>query len=581
MRVRRLDIRNFRGLRDVTIWPRGHVALAGEPRAGRSTVVEALRRALIPDATRVPLTDDLDFNGRDRSLTVEIEVVLGDLGAALEQEFFDQLEPWDAEEGEVILETLDPTELDDEDTDLVVRLCYRARWDEDGDVGEHWVDFPKSSDPSAERFTKVPRRLLQQLPVVFVEPSSRLLGLGPRSDFRRLVDEADGDDFAEAINSLLKQIENAAESFSDTRQVATALDGVVQSLRRPLGLGTRPGSEIVRFMPEGGSLAGVVRSLGPSLSISSRLSLPVGRHGSTTSEMLRAAEALALRGDGEAVAVVDDFGENLDVTTAAHLAALVRSSFRQSWVSTRRGAVAEVFRPDELVRLIRFRTGASRVHQGSLPTSRADRVASRHLALQLLPAMASRTVVVLEGPHDRAALSAVATRRFEVDEFPLPAADGIYLADAGAADRSGGAGAAVKLASFAADLGFRVVVVLDGDRAGDDVQDDAEAVSQAVVRLPRGYAIERALVERVDDAHIRKALESLSNVFGLSLPAHVATSAGHALRHLTCELIKSSGGLHAQFVELLPRKAVPPVAVDVLDAVCAAGRGKRAGVIQL
>lgn len=462
-----------------------------------------------------------------------------------------------------------------------MRLCYRARWDDDGDVGEHWVDFPKSSDPSTERFTRVPRRLLQQLPVVFVEPSSRLLGLGPRSDFRRLVDEADGNDFAEAMDTLLEQIESAAEAFSDTTQVATALDGVVDSLRRPLGLGTRPGSKIVQFMPEGGSLAGVIRSLGPSLSISSNLSLPVGRHGSTTSEMLRAAEALALRGDGEAVAVVDDFGENLDVTTAVHLAALFRSSFEQSWVSTRRGAVAEVFRPDELVRLIRYRKGVARVHQGSIPTSRADRVASRHLALQLLPAIASRTVVVLEGPHDRAGLSAVAVRRFEVDGSPLPAADGIYLADAGAADRSGGAGAAVKLAAFAADLGFRVVVVLDGDRAGDDAQDDAEAVSQAVIRLPRGHAIERALVDGVDDAHVRKALESLSDAFGVTLPGDVASTKADALRRLACELIKSSGGLHAQFIELLPRKAIPPVAVDVLDAICVAGRGKSAGVVQL
>lgn len=581
MRVRRLDIRNFRGLRAVTIRPNGHVVLAGEPRAGRSTVVEALRRVLIPDATRVPLTDDLDFNRRDRSLAVEIEVVLGDLGAALEQEFFDQLEPWDSEEGEVLLETSDPTEIDDEDTDLVVRLCYRARWDDDSDGGEHWVDFPKSSDPSAERYARVPRRLLQQLPVVFVEPSSRLLGLGPRSDFRRLVDEAEGDDFAEAMDALLEQIENAAESFSETTQVAAALDGVVDSLRRPLGLGTRAGSEIVQFMPEGGSLAGVIRSLGPSLTISSGLSLPVGRHGSTTSEMLRVAEAVALRGDGEAIAVVDDFGENLDLATAGHLTALLRSSFEQSWVSTRRGAVAEVFRPDELVRLIRVRKGVPRVHQGSVPSSRADRVAARHLALQLLPAIASRTLVVLEGPHDRAALGAVAARRFEVDGSPLPAADGIYLADAGAVDRSGGAGAAVKLASFAANLGFRVVVVLDGDRAGDDAQDDAQAVSQAVIRLPRGHAIERALVEGVDDAHVRKALESLSDAFGVALPADVASTTADALRRLACELIKSSGGLHAQFVELLPRKAIPPVAVDVLDAICAAGRGKSAGVVQL
>jgi len=139
MRVYCLRISRFRGLRDVTIKPTGHVFLVGEPRAGRSTVVEALRRVLSPDATRFPLLDDLDFYRRDVSSAIEIEVTLGGLGDALEQEFFDQLEPWDEEAGDVLAESPDPTELDDEGTELVVRLCYRAAWDEDEERADHWV----------------------------------------------------------------------------------------------------------------------------------------------------------------------------------------------------------------------------------------------------------------------------------------------------------------------------------------------------------------------------------------------------------------------------------------------------------
>lgn len=568
-------------MRAVTIHPNGHVVLAGEPRAGRSTVVEALRRVFLPDATRLPLMDDLDFNRRDRSKRIEIEVVLGDLGEALEQDFFDQLEPWDAEAREVEAEAADPTELDEDQVEFAVRLCYRAEWDDDREVGDHWVDFPKFSDVAAGQFARVPRRLLQQLPFVFVEQSSKPLGFGSRSDFRKLVEQADGDDFAAALEGLVAQVEAGAEAFSETDQVSAALDAVMDAVRRPLGIGSRAGAEVVRFLPEGGSLAGILRSFGPSLSISSTLSLPVGRHGSTVSEMLRGAEALALSGNGDAVAVVDEFGESLDLSTAIHLAATYSSSFSQVWMSTRRGSVAEVFRPDELVRLIRPRKNASRAHQGTVPASRAERVAARHLALQLLPAISSRTLVVLEGPHDRAGFAAVAVRRFAIDDEPLPAADGIYLSDAGAADRSGGAGAVVKLASFAADLGFQVVVVLDGDRAGDDAEAAAAALCHAVVRLPRNHAIERALVEGLEDAHVRKALESLGGGFGVSLPADLATASGDALRRIACEVIKSSGGLHAQFVELLPRKAIPPVAAAALDAIRDSARGQASGVITL
>lgn len=94
----------------------------------------------------------------------------------------------------------------------------------------------------------------------------------------------------------------------------------------------------------------------------------------------------------------------------------------------------------------------ARVHQGVATASRAARVAARHLAVQLLPAITCRTVVIQEGAHDRAGLSAVAVRRLEFAGEPLPSADGVYFADAGAADRSGGAGTAVKVATFAAEL---------------------------------------------------------------------------------------------------------------------------------
>lgn len=581
MLVLRLEIRNFRGLRDITIRPRSHVLLVGEPRAGRSTVVEALRRSLSSDATRQPLLDDLDFYNRDTSIPVEVEVTLGELGPALEQEFFDQLEPWDADECRVVTEIADPTEFDDESLVYAVRVCYRAQWSANDERAEHWVDFPKASDPSAGVYARVPRRLLQQLPCVFVDPNTRPLSFGARNAFRALVEGADGDDFADALEELMSDVESAADAFSDTKQVSQALGAVIQPLRNSLALGSTPAEEIVRFLPDGGSLAGVMRSLGASLKIDGSLSLPLARHGSTTLEMLRAAEALAAR-DAGGIAVVDDFGENLDSATSSHLAAVYRSCFDQVWLSTRRGSGAgESFRADEIVRLVGPWRPSERVHQGKVAKTRSARVAARHLALQMLPAIASRSIVVLEGPHDRAGLTAVASRRFRVASEPLPAAHGIAFADAGAADRSGGAGAAVKLAAYVQELGFLVITVLDGDRAGDEAEAAAVAVSDAVIRLPRGHAIERALVEGVSDDDLLKALERLQAAYGVDLPASLGGVPSAQLRKAACEILKSGGGLHGQFVELLPSRSVPPVASRVLDSIREASRGALTGVVAL
>lgn len=542
--------------------------------------MEALRRVLSPEPIRFPLADDLDFHKRQTSEGISVEVVLGQLGPALEQELFDQLEVWDDDAGAVVSHSPDPTALD-EDAELVVRLCYRARWNDQAEQAEHWVDFPKSSDPDHDQFQRVPRRLLAALPFVATTTEGRPLGLAGRSAFRALVERADGADLADALAKLIEALETAAGGFSAADQIGNALESVLDPLRPLLRVGDRPAAELVQFLPEGGSVAGVLRSLSAAVELRGGPALPLARHGSTTTALFRAGELLAASVAPDVVLAVDDFGEDLDAAAGAHLAATLRAHTGQAWVATRRAAVADGFRTEEIVRLVRPRPGTGRLHQGAAPRTRAERVASRHLSLQLLPAMASAALVVVEGPHDRAALDAVARRRFERDGIPLPAASRVTVVDAGAADRSGGAGATVKLATYAAELGFRVVVVLDGDQAGDEAMDGALAVSHAVVQLPARHAIEKALLAGLDDAVTRKALKALAEGFGVHVPPEIASATGDKLVRLACEVIKSSGGLHAQFVELLPAGVLPPVAVKLLDAVVSAGSGKKKGKVLL
>ncbi len=126
MRILRLDIHHFRGISGFTLCPRGHVLLVGEPGSGRSTVLEALHRVLSPDSTRLPLVDDFDFSGRDTKGDISVEVVIGQLGRALEQDFFDHLEVWDDEAEAVVTHAAEPRSLD-EKTQFVLRLCCQQR----------------------------------------------------------------------------------------------------------------------------------------------------------------------------------------------------------------------------------------------------------------------------------------------------------------------------------------------------------------------------------------------------------------------------------------------------------------------
>jgi hypothetical protein len=582
MRVIEIEYRHFRGFRKLRINPRGHVVLVGEPRAGRSDALEGLARALGGGGGRLPEPDELDFYERDTTSRAEVEVVLATLGPALEQLFFDQLEFWDSDKGELIDELETPDNLDDESVITVVRLCYRIEWDEDEAVGRHWVDFPKNSDPAAGIFRRLARAEREAIPFVGWTASGRVLSLAPRSSFRELVDQSVGDGLADALDELVKQLEGLGAGLANVDQVENALEAVLAPWRDGLGIGATPAREVVSFLPEGGAIAAILRSLAPALDLPNALALPLTRHGSTTHSLALHGQLIA-RASESGIVALDDFGDRLDAASARHSATLLRLSSGQLWLATRVSQVAEASAPDELVRLSWSSNGRRTRRYGRLPTTKGERLAARHMSIQLLPAMAAAAVVIVEGPHDRAALNALMDKLAHEEATPSLAAFRIALVDAGAADASGGTGSVARIADAASDLGFRTISVLDHDRGAQAEAElaAADAVSDAVIRLPEGFAIERAICDGLDDDAVGAALAALEEGFGLQLPAGYRDREGDALRKLAVKALKQSGGLHAEFVAALGEGDVPPTARKLLEEAIEAGTGAITGHIQL
>jgi hypothetical protein len=205
--------------------------------------------------------------------------------------------------------------------------------------------------------------------------------------------------------------------------------------------------------------------------------------------------------------------------------------------------------------------------------------------LQLLPAIASRAVVGVEGPHDRLALTAIASRLHEQEGVEIPAAHRVTFVDAAAADGAGGATAIPRLLAMAKALGFRTVSLIDYDSSETNAKAALEAnlkIADAVVRPPKGCAIELALVQGLDDTVVRSALEELASAFGLVLPADLNDMAGPKLHRAAQEIIKHKPGYHAQFVGALPAGIHPPMARALLEkAVEAATLVNLVGLVQI
>ncbi|HZD71244.1 MAG TPA: TOPRIM nucleotidyl transferase/hydrolase domain-containing protein [Actinomycetes bacterium] len=568
-----MEIKRFRGFAATTVLPRGHVLVVGEPRAGRSDLIAALVRVLDPDATRASL-EEWDFHGHDLTKDLEIEVVLGDLGDDLNQRFLDQLEFWNPEERLMVPDTDSVQQLTTIGAIPVLRLAYRGRWDAEEERGEHWVYYPKTSDPEAGEFRKTARVDRAALPFLAPTPG-RPLALTSQGQFRRLLESRGSEQIAHALREMVG-VDDLSAKLSAARAVVDGLEAVISPVRQALDGGAGAG-EVMRFLPEGGSVTGLLRALQPVADFDDGAGfLPLRRHGSTTVALLALAETMATVDHADAVVVLDDFGDTLDAAGAERLAGLLRTKVAQVWLSTRRPEAARSFAPDEVIRLARSARGRT-VHHARAATTRSERLAVRHLHRQLLPAMTARTVAVLEGTHDSAGLTALAERLEGERGVAPPAAFGVRLVDAGGIDEF------PRLCELARSLGFRVVAAIDHDNDPDEAARRLAAIeshADGVARLPDRTAIERALIDDVPAAEIIVALRSLEDTLDLDLPQELDVDDERTIREFTVRQVKRNN-LHAEFVAALAAGSLPTLGVRLLTVVTELANGSGSGMVEL
>ncbi|MEU9507831.1 hypothetical protein AB0D32_16325 [Micromonospora sp. NPDC048170] len=589
----KLVIESFRGFRSLELRCPGHVVLSGVPRAGRSDVIAALARVLLPESSRTgPAMSDLwqttvaavasggAGQGDDQPLTgtwpsslvesrpyADVEVTLTDLDPELEQLFEGVLERCDSDGCAV-----------EEDQALLgaawcVRLAYRLMYDDEAEALEHLVYYPLASNPSAGKYTRVPASTRRALPVVMLN-AGRPLQLRAGSPLRRVMDELDPAAAAGAFDVLRARVTAAAEELAGHDAVAQAVGVAMTSggVGASLADATFDTGQ-VGFRADDGSAEALLKSLQPTVNLDAAGPLALTSHGSTVSSMLGVAEAIMLATAPGAVILADDFGDQLDTANAEHLAARLRAGAGQVWLSTRRPEVARAFDPEELVRLTRH--GGDRAwHRLKRPADRAGIRAMRQFHTQLLPALTSPTVAITEGPHDLVVYGTVDRQRLPA-AAPLSAA-GVRLVAAGTG-QDGGIGEIPVVADLARSLGFRVIALIDRDKAEEQTIKQIEASCDVVVRLPPKTAIDGALLAGADIAQVRAASATLTTF--LSEDPADGVPDDRLVGVVKRSLHRKS--LHGPFLEALIEETntPPPMIVDVLNHVAVAASPSYSGPV--
>jgi len=570
VRILRCRINNYRGFETVDLYPAQHVLLVGEPRSGRTDLVNAISKVFEIDATRL---DERDFYRGELSEDVRIEVTVGDLHESLVQQFIDRLEFWDPNTEHMVTGIHNPAEMPP-DSHSVIRLGYRGHWDEVDERAVQTFYWPVASDPGLGRLVRVSREERSRLPFHRIAPG-KALNLAPRGLLRSTLTDRESEALDNALRDMREGIDELSSRLSLAEPVIGALQDTIEILRPYFGI-SDPVEDIVRFLPDEGSLSGLLRALSPALDLGDGGGhLPLVRHGSTTAAQIVAAEAIAAASYERSIVVVDDFGDQLDTSSAERLAALLKRKAGQVWLSTRRPETARSFGLDEVIRLrLAHVDGSSTrtIHQGTLPLSKSERIALRDLHKSVMPAMTARALIVVEGPHDLATYQCLSSRMEQEAGTLPPESYGIRIIDAGGG--SGGIDSVPRIATLAESLGLRTISLVDYDHGEEEAAARLTVLvdsSSAVVRLPAGLAIERALLDGVPDGEIVEAMSEVNQSYSCPFPAGWMESTGNELRVQVCKVLKSNNGLHAQFLEVLP--SLPPVAVSALGAAVAAAQG--------
>ena len=231
MRIARVEIIRFRGFESFVFVPREHVVVVGEPRAGRSDLIAALRRVLEPrsvmsrpsewDVFR-PRPEPPPRDGDDEmvaSLT-SIEVSLLDLSDETEQALQDRLELLSSTTGELADED------ENDDAELGIRLRYCLKYDPDEEQLQHWIEYPKSG----ARVSRSEREHLR----AFVLDRNQPLQLRAEGALRRLANDPDPDAFSRTLQEFAANISGATQTLAKSNEVQAALELVVQHGARRL-----------------------------------------------------------------------------------------------------------------------------------------------------------------------------------------------------------------------------------------------------------------------------------------------------------------------------------------------------------
>lgn len=438
MKICKLMINNFRGVKNAELFLPDNVVLIGDNNVGKSTVFEALDLVLGPERlNRRPIIDEHDFylgeyQSRDEEDAPEIyiEATITNLNQEQQSHFIDYIEWWDIEKSELHVSP-PPGTVDSDNIIPAMRVSFSGSYDEEEDdfVGQTY--FPKSDEDGERKdFRKKDKQICGFLYLRSLRTGSRALSLerGSLLDIILRIKEIRPQMWEKTINVIAEH-----EVASDPEVgISGILESIEKSIKKyvPKEWGVSPHLKVSNLTRE--HLRKVITSF--IATGEGDHAAPFYRQGTGTINLLVLAMLSQIAQDKQNIVFAMEEPETaIPPYAQKRIVHEVRKLSTQSLFTSHSPYVIEEFDLEETVILTRQTDGNLIQSSVTLPGSIKQRRYKREFRTRFCEGLLSRRILLAEGATETSAFPTVALRLSEIDSdkySPLEAL-GICTIDAG------------------------------------------------------------------------------------------------------------------------------------------------------
>jgi putative ATP-dependent endonuclease of OLD family len=583
MRVARIKIQNFRGIKSGELLLPSHAVLVGDNNIGKSTVLEAIDLVLGPERmSRRPIIDEHDFyagqyvNKDKAAILIQVEVVVAQLTEEQQLHFRDHLEWWD-EDLQGLLEGPPAEKTEKKSVVPALRVSFRGMYDhkEDDFSGITYFASTMNEDGSHESFRTSDKRVCGFLYLRTLRTGSRALSLerGSLLDIILRLQEKR----LRMWEEVLGQLRELPVGEDPELGITEILEKVQESIRNyvPADWASNPHLRVSDLTRETlRRTLTVFMGTGAEREDGTEYAAPFQHQGTgTINALVLALLSLIAELKQNVIFAMEEPEIAIPPSTQKRIVDSIRSKSAQAIFTSHSPYVLEEFPPEQVL-VLRRNDGRISAKPATFPPTVKPKKYKEEFRKRFCEALLSRRVLIAEGRTEYDAFPAAARRLHELhpDEFKTLEALGIAIVNAETDSQVS------PLGEYFGEMGKTVCAVFD-----KQAQEQKDAIKRAI---PHSFeapesSFEKVVVHGVAEVALRRYAEGL--VASGDWPQHLAdkTPTPQKSLHDIQVALKSylgwakGAGDAADLLVSCTKDEMPPFVVSTLSAIQVIAEAKR------